>query len=158
MAWCMKYSGDGHWGFSAEVDGDDLVVRNVRATWFGGDDDPNDDGQTASGVNTKDNALCMGVALPMNGYNSHICQGSPLIKFPWNTRVKVYNHGTGAVAYLPLIDIGPSKRTDGAEQGAIDLTQAAMKSLCGGHLQGEIRVDYRIVGGAPIQRDLLLKG
>lgn len=41
-------SGDGSYKFRAVIDGRDLVVRDVKATWFGGDDDPDDDGFTAS--------------------------------------------------------------------------------------------------------------
>src|SRR5262245_32429214 len=43
------------WNFKVFVDGEDLVVENVRATCFGGADDPQDSGETASGVSTKNN-------------------------------------------------------------------------------------------------------
>src|SRR5262245_4363779 len=47
--------GDGSFTFTAEVSGDDIVVRNVKATWFGGADDPEDNGETASGISTRAN-------------------------------------------------------------------------------------------------------
>jgi len=41
--------GDGSFHFVAIIDGDDLVVENVICSWFGGPNDPGDDGHTASG-------------------------------------------------------------------------------------------------------------
>ena len=42
-------------------------MPQAAATWFGGDDDPEDNGQTASGVPTKGNPTLLGCALPLNG-------------------------------------------------------------------------------------------
>jgi len=53
------------WAFTATVEGDDIVVRNTTATWFGGDIDPLDNGETASGIPTKGYPNIMGCALPV---------------------------------------------------------------------------------------------
>jgi hypothetical protein len=58
--------GDGSFSFTAEVSGNDIVVHRVTATWFGGPDDPSDNGLTASGVSTRANPDIRGCALPMD--------------------------------------------------------------------------------------------
>ena len=130
--------------FEVIVDGEDLVVRDARATWFGGKDDPLDSGSTASGINTKDNPDIMGCALPLN-YGP--CVGSPLPKMPYKTtKVKVYNKSNGKIIVIPLIDLGPSPPPHAYAQ--IDLTQAAFKALGGNLKTGELSVSYRVLGGA----------
>src|SRR5262249_41636109 len=136
-------SGDGSYGFQVTVDGDDLVVRDVSATWFGGDSDPQDSGETASGVFTKGHPDLMGCALPMDlGDRSPSTQGSPIPKLPWGmkrlsngsqvlvpggTIVRVFSHSTQEVVEIPLIDLGPAKPP--AAHAAIDLSVAAFKAL-----------------------------
>src|ERR1043165_8825212 len=55
--------------WEVEIDGDDLVVRNIYATCFGGKFDLGDNGQTESGVMNDGfptaDADPMGVALPI---------------------------------------------------------------------------------------------
>jgi len=132
--------GDGSFAFTAEVDGDDIVVRNAQATWFGGANDPEDDGETASGVNTKKRPNIQGCALPLN-YGP--CAGSPIPKVPWGTKVEVTHLETGDKITVPVIDLGPARDTG----HAIDLTVAAFEQFAELSI-GKIVVDYRILGAA----------
>ena len=137
--------GDGRYGFTARVEGDDLVVAGVHATWFGGAHDPDDNGQTASGLSTRLHPDLLGCALPMNGYR--LTRGSPLPDFPWmTTTVHVAHPATGKSIAVPLIDLGPSAPPHA--HGAIDLTCAAFRALGGSLAQGDLTVDFRIPGGA----------
>lgn len=134
-------SSDG-WDFEAYIDGDDIVVNNTSATWFGGDDDPLDNGETASGVKTSGNPGIMGCALPVVAHHPSTA-GSPIAfrkRIPWFTKV-VVTSGEKSIT-IPLIDNGPAKSAgDG-----IDLTQAAFKFFAP-IKQGVIKnVNYRIVG------------
>jgi N-acetylmuramoyl-L-alanine amidase len=140
--------GDGSFGFVAFIDHDDLVVEDVVCSWFGGRHDPGDNGETASGINTRDNPDIRGAALPMDGFHHPATNGSPIPKIPWKTLITVTNRQdrNGATKSFPLIDLGPSKNA--ASHAAIDLTPPAFESL-GGDLQaGLLRVNYRIVNGA----------
>ena len=130
----------GDWGFTAVVDGDDIVVRGGAATWFGGANDPDDDGETASGVNTKKRPSIQGCALPLN-YGP--CAGSPIPKVPWGTKVEVTYLATGDKITVPVIDLGPARDTG----HAIDLTVAAFQEFADLNV-GKIVVDYRIMGAA----------
>lgn len=138
--------GDGSYGFEAIIDGKDIVVKNVRATWFGGDNDPSDNGETASGINTKGHPNLDGCALPMSGFKVAKTEGSPLPKIPWKTIVKVYNHANGNIIQIPVIDLGPAKPP--YAHAALDLTIHAFKLLGGSISEGELKVDYRIIGAA----------
>jgi hypothetical protein len=132
------------WFFHAVVDGSDLVVRGALATWFGGDDDPQDDGSTASGVNTKDNPGILGCALPIPAPGFAPTLGTPLPRFPWQTQVIVTPWGSQRSVVAPLIDIGPAKSTF----HGIDLTQASFLAAGGDLSVGILSVDYRVIGGA----------
>lgn len=136
-------SGDG-WGFEAYIDGDDIVVNDTTATWFGGDDDPLDNGETASGVKTAGNPNVMGCALPVVAKHPSTA-GSPLAfkkRIPWFTQV-VVTIGDKFIV-VPLIDNGPAK----SAQDGIDLTQAAFKTFAPLR-QGVLKdVSYRIIGAA----------
>ena len=137
--------GDGRYGFTVRVEGDDLVARDVRATWFGGASDPLDDGRTASGLSTRRDPEILGCALPMNGFRA--TRGSPLPNLPWcTTVVEVYCPSTGKRAAVPLIDLGPSAPP--LAHAAIDLTPAAFRALGGNRRVGRLTVDFRIPGGA----------
>lgn len=138
--------GDGTWYFTALVEGDDIVVRGQTATWFGGDDDPGDNGETASGVVTRGNPSILGCALPMRGFNSAKTNGSPIPRLPWNTQVRVFCHQTSQVITVPLIDLGPAKSTG----HALDLTQAAFKALGVSKEAGVMTADFRIIDGAKL--------
>ncbi len=132
--------GDGTWGFVALVDGDDLIVRGAQATWFGGADDPEDNGETASGVSTKRRPEIMGCAIPMN---FGPCAGSPLPRVPWGSKVEVTHLKSGKTITIPVIDIGPARGTG----HAIDLTPAAFKQFAS-LSEGKVLVDYRVLGAA----------
>lgn len=134
------------WSFSVRIDGDDLVCDNCTATWFGGCDDPLDNGQTASGVPTCGNPELLGCALPVVA-NHPSTAGSPLAypkpnRIPWHTRVEVSYKGR--MLTVPLIDNGPAKSAN----DAIDLTQAAFRYFAPikqGVLKG---VSFRVLGAA----------
>ncbi|MBI2299831.1 MAG: hypothetical protein HYU66_12965 [Armatimonadetes bacterium] len=132
--------------FVVLVDGADLVVRNCRATWFGGANDPLDSGETASGVSTKRHPGILGCALPMPLPKVKSCKGSPLPIVPWQTMVRVYNRRTRLQLEVPVIDVGPSAPP--RANAGIDLTQAAFGMLGGSLREGEMWVDFRIPGGA----------
>lgn len=145
-------AGDGTWPWRAFVDGLDIVVTNARATCFGGADDPQDSGETASGISTKDNPDLAAVSLPMDGRMFHglspaehaALDGSPLPRVPWETKVMVTSGGVSHI--FPVIDLGPGKRTG----NAIDCTKAAARKFKPNATTRdfEMRCDLRIIGGA----------
>ncbi len=139
------------WKFTARVDGDDIVVDNCRATCFGGSDDPQDSGETASGISTKKNPRIEAVALPMSMSGQHVpasvhdaLDGSPIPKVPWKTIVEV-TCGDKTHAF-PVIDLGPHRRVG----NALDLTIAAAKLFNpkATATNFEMTCSYRIKGGA----------
>ena len=137
--------GDGRYGFTARIEGDDLVVRGVRATWFGGPHDPDDNGQTASGISTRLHPELLGCALPMNGFR--LTRGSPLPDLPWmTTEVEIYRASNGRRLTVPLIDLGPAAPPHA--HAAIDLTVAAFRALGGDPKAGDMEVCFRIPGAA----------
>ncbi len=99
--------------WTAEIDGNDLVVRNIRATCFGGKYDSGDDGQTESGIlNDGSDPTLMGIALPIRStekatWNSPLAFKGPHI--PWRTIVKVWREKDGESTAIDtiLIDNGP---------------------------------------------------
>ena len=143
--------GDGSWPWSAWIDGADIVVVNARATCFGGSDDPQDSGETASGISTKHNPLLVACALPLiyTGTGKGLIAalgGSPLPKIPWRTPVQVSDAATGKTLTAILIDLGPAKKTG----NAIDLTIAAARFF-NPHASAtnfEMICHYRIAGAA----------
>lgn len=96
------------------IDGDDLVVRNIVATCFGGEFDAGDNGQTESGImNDGSDPDLMGIALPIRS-TERATKDSPLAfsgpHIPWMTPVMVWRDKDGedsAVDCL-LIDNGPN--------------------------------------------------
>jgi hypothetical protein len=164
--------GDGTWKFQAEIEGDDILVRGVTATWFGGSNDPNDSGQTASGFATRGHPSLLGCALPMDGRmfpkfsaaEHKALDGSPIPAMPFGINRDGSPNPNGAMVEVtavngrkitvPVIDLGPGKRAG----DAIDLTQEAFVQLAdldGKDIdrarelrKGVLRVDYRIIGGA----------
>ncbi len=128
--------------FHVVVTGPDLVVRGVLGTWFGGAHDPQDYGETASGVNTKTSPDVVGCSLPMHGFGLASTENSPLPRIPWFTKVRVLvpNHRPIEV---PLIDVGPARYTN----HGIDLTPVAFQKLGGNLEQGLLSVDYVVLGG-----------
>jgi hypothetical protein len=139
-------TGSGIYGFEAEIDGVDLVVRNVRATFFGGNDDPEDNGLTASGVPTRDNPSLLGCSLPMKEFRA--TAGSPIPRQRWGAQVRVYARESGKQVVTQLVDVGPSPPPRTEKNTGIDLTEAAFDELGGDRYVGFIMVDYRIFDGA----------
>ena len=145
--------GDGTWPWSAHVDGNDILVIGCRATCFGGSNDPQDSGETASGISTKFNPALKACALPMiYGGPSKVMRkalgGSPLPVVPWRTMVEVMSNGKRLT--VPVIDLGPAKYTG----NAIDLTIAAARFFDGNAsaTSFEMQCSYRIIGGAQYLR------
>ena len=141
--------GDGTWPWSAHVDGADILVIGCRATCFGGSNDPQDSGETASGISTKFNPTLKGCALPMiyTGQSKALRKalgGSPIPKLPWRTMVQIMSNGKRLT--VPVIDLGPAKYTG----NAIDLTIAAARYFKGTATATsfEMECSYRIIGGA----------
>ncbi len=148
--------GDGSWPWTAWVEGDDILVRGV-ATAFGGDNDPEDDGSTASGVNTKGNPGLLGCALPMRDDALHALRGSPIPRMPFGLHPDGTNNPEGAHVTVvfeggvvhgpfPVIDLGPAKSTG----HVLDLTVAAARFWESNATANnfEARVTYRILGAA----------
>lgn len=136
------------------IDGDDLVVRNVRGTCFGGTSDPQDNGETASGISTK-NPSVLGVALPRKYEGSHpalqAALGDGIIppRVPFLLPVQVKDLSTGLISSAPFIDLGPATHTG----NYIDLTIAFARQF-NKHATAtnfEIQCDYRIIGGAKFE-------
>jgi len=155
-------TGDGTWPFTAEIKGDDIVVTNIVITCFGGAFDPQDDGETASGVNTKHSPNISAVSLPMDGQQFSMTppehaalDGSPIPKVPWHTLVEVTIGGQKLTPQSGVIDLGPGKKASKPNQPhALDLTVGAAKvfapdaSLQSLATSFEKRGSYRIIGGA----------
>ncbi len=99
--------------WTAEIEGDDLVVRDIKATCFGGAFDAGDNGQTESGVmNDGRDPHLMGIALPIRS-TEHATRCSPLAfagpHLPWKTKVRVWREADGEASGVEciLIDNGP---------------------------------------------------
>lgn len=145
-------TGDGSWPWRAFIDGEDVVVTNARATCFGGADDPQDSGETASGISTKAHPDLAACSLPMDGRMFHglnaaehgALDGSPIPRVPWETMVRV-THG-GQSFDFPVIDLGPAKKVG----NAIDLTKAAARKFDPKATTTNFAMicDIRILGGA----------
>lgn len=98
-----------------QIDGADLVVRNITASCFGGAYDSGDDGQTESGVmNDGSDPSLMGVALPIRSVEA-ATRTSPLAfagpHIPWLSSVNVWRDAEGEAASIRciLIDNGPNQ-------------------------------------------------
>ncbi len=117
----MILQGDGSWPFNVQFSGT-FQVDNVVATWFGGDSDPQDSGQTACGFPTKGHPDLLGCALPMElCTRSTATMGAPFPHMPWG----LDSHGVDVPSgchvlvwrsddytksvTVPLIDLGPAK-------------------------------------------------
>lgn len=143
--------GDGTWPWHAYVDGQDILVLHARATAFGGSHDSQDNGETASGISTRENPGLRACALPMiyTGAGRALKKalgGSPIPRLPWKTLVRIRCQETGRELTVPVIDLGPAKRTG----NAIDLTVAAARYFQPNATASrfEMVCDYRIIGGA----------
>lgn len=99
--------------WTAEIDGEDLIVRNIKATCFGGAYDAGDNGQTESGIpNDGSDPKLMGIALPIRSIEK-ATRNSPLAfkgaHIPWETHVWVWREADGPEKGCDtiLIDNGP---------------------------------------------------
>jgi hypothetical protein len=151
------------YNFTVTVDGGDLVVMNVVATCFGPPYDPQDTGQTTSGINLRSQPDFVGCSLPMMPRNAtpaqaHELEGTPLPLVPFQTMVRVTNIQNQKTIDVPVIDIGPGKsasRSAGSPH-AIDLTLGAIRALGFGSGMSNkeilttalLQVNYRVIGGA----------
>ena len=155
----MKLNGDRSWPFSVIFRGE-FRVENVVATWFGGQNDPQDSGETASGYPTRGHPDLLGASLPMDfGDKEPHTKGSPIPRLPWGVDAKGNLNPDGTFVevweldhpetplLVPLIDLGPGKQStkNPLNPHAIDLTRAAFKKLGGDIAKGTMRVSYRIV-------------
>lgn len=156
--------GDGTWPFTAQVDGEDIVVGKngtVYTTFFGGSFDSMDSGETASGYPTKGHPDLMGCALPMRVASLAALRGSPIPHMPFGikasgainpggTIVRVYSPRTKKTIEVPCIDLGPGKQatTRHDQPHALDLSIAAYKALGLDLATGLEVVEYRILHAA----------
>lgn len=140
-----------------KVDGDDLVVRCVKVTAFGGGHDTGDDGRTESGLmNDGRDPHLLGCALPIRSTEA-ATRVSPLAfkgpHIPWQTNVRFWEgddeqDGVDTV----LIDNGPDEVKYPTHAG--DLTVYAA-SLFAPHIpihevanRFAMTLSYRIIDGA----------
>lgn len=147
--------------WTAEIDGNDLVVRNVKATCFGGRYDSGDNGQTESGIpnngTPKAGAYPMGVALPIRSLE-RATRDSPLAfkgpHIPWGTVVRVWKGDREADGVdCMLIDNGPDVHR--YPDHALDLNPNVALTFAPGFNIRKVAdlwsgegFSYRIVGGA----------
>jgi hypothetical protein len=105
-----------HCPWVVEVDGEDLVVRDIRATCFGGAFDAGDNGETESGIlNDGSDPKLMGIALPIRSTEA-ATRLSPLAfkgpHIPWETHVWVWRGDDPATGCdTILVDNGPDVLT-----------------------------------------------
>ena len=145
--------------FTIEIDGNDIVVRDVIVTSFGGGHDPGDDGQTESGVlNNGSNPYLLGCALPIRSTEAATAP-SPFSDpnkphIPWGTKVLFWSGNDESEAVeTELIDNGPDVAK--YPNHAADLTvYAASKFNSSIPIDRmaddfEATLSYRVVGGAP---------
>lgn len=165
-----KLGGDGTWPYRPKLDGEDIVLEDIVITCFGGNgdgtiSDPQDNGRSASGKNTRFEPL-EGVSIAMDsrlfdgmenrdpsGYQA--LYGAPFPKIPWGTLVAVTINGVTHTPKDGIIDLGPGRRASKpGEPHACDLTPLAARLFqAGGSLNTlsrnfEARGSMRILGGA----------
>lgn len=145
--------------WTAEVDGEDLVVRNIKATCFGGADDAGDNGETESGImNNGSDPKLMGVALPIRSTEA-ATRNSPLAfkgpHIPWRTPVRVWREKDGEAAALTCILIDNGPRVSEYPTHALDLNPPAALYFSPDFDPKEVAnkwggdgFSYRIIGGA----------
>lgn len=131
----MILRGDKTWPFSVRFIGA-FEVLDVFATWFGGDDDPEDEGETASGYPTKGHPNLLGCSLPMEFCNVvPSTRGAPFPRMPWGITSNGTDNPDGChvmvwpmvdpaeTLVVPLIDIGPAKSASKATRKGLQHSQ-----------------------------------
>lgn len=172
-AWKAQFLlGDGTWPFVPRIDQGDIVIDDIICTCFGGADDPQDNGDTASGVNTKRNPDRQAASVPMdiskakriNLSASHrlgaslaahrSLDGCPIPVVDWFTPIHIESNGR--VLVTQIIDLGPGKQatTNPSEPHAVDLTVAAAKFFDpeATATNFSMRCNVRIIGAAKYAR------
>jgi hypothetical protein len=154
--------------WQVEVDGDDLVVRNILVTCFGGVQDVlsgADNGHTASGVDTVKlvngkltDTMVKGCALPVLASQAET-MSSPLAftpHIPWKTSVRFWSGNDEASGReYPLLDNGPDVLHYPTH--AADLTPAAAQDfapdmpISAMHNSFSVTLSFRILGGTQFQ-------
>lgn len=140
------------------VDGDDLVVRNTRATNFGHAQDKEDNGVGCAGFPVAKHPELALVALPFAVQGHAQFHDSPIPHLPAKSpripgqQVRVWCPQTSTAVMCELADLGPSLYIGKAPfrrflKTGIDLSEGAVKGLGLTLRQGEYKVDYRIIGG-----------
>lgn len=162
------------WPFSGRIDGEDLVFENIVITCFGGWGggniaDSQDNGNTASGVNTKNNVV-EGVSVAMDGRQfstlnaaeHRALDDAPIPRLlndrgltAWHTPVEVYIGGMTYVFKDGIVDLGPGRQASKpGEPHALDLTIPACAIVEPGKSMRyltnnfERRGGFRVKGGA----------
>lgn len=141
-----------------EIQGADIIMRNVIVTCFGGAHDLGDNGQTESGVlNDGSDPNLMGCALPIRS-TEKATRNSPLANankphIPWGTEVRFWRGDVEkAVISTKLIDNGPDVATYPTHLG--DLTEAAAAKFSPNIPRDKLAngfsavLSYRVIGGA----------
>lgn len=124
-------------------DGDDLVVRDCTASWFGDTDDAEDNGVGWRGFPVRRYSWLPGCALAMRCPTIAALKDSPLPMLPEGTAVTVMSLTTGRVVVCYLVDLGPS-----VSGRPIDLTVGALSALGLEKTAGLYRVSFRVHGAA----------
>lgn len=144
--------------FKIEFQGNDVIVRNVIVTCFGGGSDKGDDGKTESGVmNDGSDPNLLGCALPIRS-TENATRFSPLADaqkahIPWGTIVHFWKGSDESTGIdTVLIDNGPNVAKYPTHAG--DLTVAAAHFFNSTMPLSELAnnfesiLSYRIVNGA----------
>lgn len=146
--------------WTAYVDGDDLVVRNITTTCFGGAYDAGDNGETESGVMNDGSNDLLQCALPIRSTEA-ATRNSPLAfkgpHIPWKTEVRVWREADGEETAITCIltdngpdvsrfpthalDLNPPMALQFNHDPAITLRNVSNKWSSPG-------MSYRIVGGS----------
>ena len=130
--------------WKVSIDGADILVTNARFTCFGGANDPQDSGATASGISTKAHPELLGCALPMRRDASKYLRGSPMPRLPWGISV-VFSSGDKEVT-TKLVDEGPALYTGNA--GDLTIAAARMFHPKASATNFEERGTIRVLNGA----------
>ena len=148
--------------WTVQIDGSDLVVRNILATCWGGKFDSGDDGQTESGVLNNGyptaHAYPMGVALPIRSTEAATCNSPIAFKgshIPWKIKVKVWREADGEQKAVECILIDNRPDVSKFPSHALDLNPNVVLHFAPkfdpkkvADQWSEHGFSYRIIGGA----------